>query len=262
MGIRNLPCWVGSESVNETGERWMSSARPKLRLPQSGWLSEMAGRSKEFLIIISQSNNDFNPSYHLHPLMLQAAGGAWPSGDIVWRIRVNSGVKIVSDGNNATLWFGGAINGRVILENHGWILGRGGNGGNSTGNGFAAPHGAIYRESKITLEIQNYGIIAGGGGGGAAGRNTGNGGSGGGGGAPLGRGGSGRNNYTRGCDASIDTPGPGGPRDNNQAGESGGYWGHYGTNSTHTYGGAPGYAIGGGGPIIWSNYGDVRGAVT
>lgn len=46
MAIQNLPAWIGSSAVNETGQRWMSQARPVVRLPSAGWMSEMAGRSK------------------------------------------------------------------------------------------------------------------------------------------------------------------------------------------------------------------------
>lgn len=224
--------------------------------------SRSMSRSSTIYVDIDSTNDSFDPGTHLHPKMLAAAGGSWPGNDAVWVVRVAPGVRIVAANTSVPcLSFVGAIRGKIILQNWGTVLGRGGKGGDSNGNGNGGYH-AIYRESHITLEIQNYGVIAGGGGGGAAGRNTGNGGSGGGGGAPYGGGGSGRNSYTVGGAASVDSPGAGGPQDANQRGFDGGSWGNKGNDGSHTYGGPAGYAIAGGGPIIWTARGDLRGPVS
>lgn len=38
--------WVGSSAVSNTGDRWMSAAGGKLRLPTPFWMSQMVGRSR------------------------------------------------------------------------------------------------------------------------------------------------------------------------------------------------------------------------
>lgn len=59
--------WVGSQAVNETGQRWMSAARTAVRLGAAGWMSEMVGRStfNTYMIVGSGRNNwsDSSVSY-------------------------------------------------------------------------------------------------------------------------------------------------------------------------------------------------------
>ncbi|MFL1802311.1 receptor-recognizing protein [Plesiomonas shigelloides] len=241
--------WVGSQAVNETGQRWMSAARTAVRLGAAGWMSEMVGQAKEIRVVISASNHNFVSGSHLHPQMLAAAGGSWPTAaNTLWRIVVNPGVQLVAEfSQTQCFWFGGAINGTVIIENHGHILGRGGSYGVGRESGSAGSD-AIYRESKITLDIQNYGVIAGGGGGGGGSwedpyeerRATS-----GGGGAPFGP------------KASYTNPGSAG----RNAGV-GGAWGQDGFGGqSGGRGGSAGFAFAGGGNIIWTNRGDVRGRI-
>lgn len=255
MAVSNVPSWIGSSAVNETGERWMTSARVKLRLGAAGWLSELAGRSNEIVVVITSSNHNFYTG-DLHAWMLSAAGGSWPAS-ANWKIVVNPGVQLVCrNTSEQVMWFGGGINGKVKIENNGHIFGRG---GSNVSRGSGLPGGtAISREAKITLEIVNYGIISGGGGGGGWGdsNNT----LAGGGGAPFGLGNGGGN-------ATYDVPGPGARRNSNNWGGRGGYLAEAGIGGHedgwyNTSGGAAGYAISGGGPIIWTVRGDVRGAVS
>lgn len=281
MAISNIPSWIGSSAVNETGERWMSAARTKMRLPAPGWLSELAGRSNEIVVTITASNHNFDTG-QLHNLMLSAAGGSWPAS-ANWKIVVNPGVQLVGKDTGNCMWFGGAINGTVVIENHGHILGRGGAGGPVTcGSDSCSQNGgvggtAIYRESKITLDIRNYGIISGGGGGGGAGytfSSAGGGrhyGMGGGGGAPFGAAGyvSGPNHPRPGGGGSYEGGaggGSGGDRGEAHGGGGGGWaaagGNAWGNNRMNRSGGGPGAAIGGGGPINWTSRGDIRGAVT
>lgn len=280
MPITNLPGWIGSSAVAQTGQRWMSAARRGVNLPSAGWMSEMAGLPKEYVVEFYASNHSFDPSVHLHPLMLAAAGGTWPTAaDTKWIIRIHSGVQLVSARGIAHCFtFIGAIKGTVRIENHGWLLGRGGDSAIVSGG----PHNgknAIYREPHITLHIVNYGVIAGGGGGGGntiTRDGTGNGpGSAqdfyacGGGGAPFGysiqthsccgRGGS------HGTSAGISTPGTGGSCKMITAttyGGNGGNWGQRGEISYPGTGGYPGNAFAGSGPISWIVYGDIRGPIS
>lgn len=259
MSISGLPSWIGSQAVAETGQRSMYNARAALGLAGAGWMSEMAGKTRTIIVNLTGSDHNFNTA-NLHQWMVNAAGGAWPA-NAVWRIIVGSGVQLVSySTGSACMWFGGAINGKVVIENHGYILGRGGNGGQgyrgSTQGG--AGGSAIYRESKITLEIINYGVIGGGGGGGGGANHSSVGDTiGAGGGAPFGAGGAGE--YTGGGASFTNGGGAGAYK----AGVGGG-WGARGANAPGPgnelgAGGANGRAIDGGGSIIWTVQGDIRG---
>ena len=112
-------------------------------------------------------------------------------------------------------WWGVLGSCQIVFENHGYILGRGGQGGN-TGPGWqeAGYVGAAIRSHGVAMQIANYGVIAGGGGGsGATGwydGGSGNYNSTGGGGAPLGAGGpsnSGSNHRWWGSAGTFDVPG-------------------------------------------------------
>lgn len=283
MAIPNLPFWLSEANREYMGryDGWISEPLAAAGIPAPRWCSDLAGRSKEIRVDITWGDHDFNTN-NLHTWMLNAAGGAWPGDHAVWRIVVHGGMQLVSySKDQPCMWFGGAIRGRVIIENHGWIWGRGGNGGyvsggHESGAVDGTPGGiAIYREGHITLEIINYGIISGGGGGGGAaytfssaggGRHYG---MGGGGGRPFGAGGwtSGMNHPRPGGAASID--GPGGPGVGGDAGNhSGGWggdigaWGGNGNgNKASRAGGAPGGGISGGGPIAMTVQGDIRGGI-
>lgn len=282
MAISGLPSWIGSQAVSETGQRSMYNARAALGLAGAGWMSEMAGKERTVIVNITNVDHNFNTGT-LHQWMLNAAGGSWPA-QATWRIIVAPAASLISMGtSNACMWFGGAINGKVIIENHGHIFGRGGAGGaitcgdaGCTQGGSAGGH-AIYREPKITLEIINYGVIAGGGGGGGGGytfSSAGGGrhyGQGGGGGAPYGAGGytSGMNHPRPGSVAGYTDGGVGGTGgDSGEAhggtggalGANGG--GAWGNNRANAGGGYAGNAIAGGGTIIWTVRGDIRGAVS
>lgn len=282
MAIGGLPSWIGSQAVSETGQRSMYNARASLGLSGAGWMSEMAGKERTVIVNIANSDHNFN-TVNLHNAMISAAGGAWPP-QAVWRIIVHAGVQLVSySTNESCMWFGGAIRGKVVIENSGHIFGRGGAGGNvpsadpSATQGGSSGGAAIAREPHITLEIKNYGIIAGGGGGGGAGYTFSSAGGGrhyaqgGGGGAPFGTGGytSGMNNPRPGAAGGYDYGGGGGTGgDGGEAhGGAGGGLGlnggaAWGNNRANAGGGYAGHAIAGSGTIIWTNRGDIRGAVS
>ncbi|WP_114153125.1 hypothetical protein [Chromobacterium haemolyticum] len=135
--------------------------------------ADLRGRSAEVLIELSASDHNFNTST-LHQLMVNAIGGDWGKKGNTFRIRVKPGVQLVSaNTTNACFWFGGGVIGNtVIVENHGYILGRGGAGGiipNPGGQNPGSPGGvAILSDGGVALVIDNAGVIAGGGGGGGA----------------------------------------------------------------------------------------------
>lgn len=121
------------------------------------------------------------------------------------RVVVPSGATLVAPSTSTyAVKTGTSHNAKITLENHGKILGRGGNGGNAgyrvSGSNTPSPTAggnggsAIHIESAITID--NNGTILGGGGGGGGGEGTyvyrHAGGGGGGGGAPYGTGGVGK----------------------------------------------------------------------
>jgi hypothetical protein len=117
--------------------------------------------------------------------MLAAAGGTWPTGQ-TFRIKIESGVTLVSKSSTQPLfYFGPAGSGlgqnTIILENHGTLYGRGGNG---VGVSYIGPRymfqdagsivydyagvngGDVIKVDGVKIYLQNYGTIAPGGGGG------------------------------------------------------------------------------------------------
>lgn len=57
MAIVGVPGWIGESAVNETGQRWMDAAMRAVRVSVPGWMSSMAGQSKEVYYSIGASNS-------------------------------------------------------------------------------------------------------------------------------------------------------------------------------------------------------------
>lgn len=216
--------------------------------------------SSAFELVISASNHNVPANWIwtlLPPAQQQAQGNTI-------KIIVNQGVELVtaSTAISGVFNFAGAWAGKtVIVENHGYILGRGGTGGGNPG-GTGGP--AIFTDGTANVTIYNHGVIGGGGGGGgqAGGRNPSTGTpmkAGGGGGAPFGAGGAG--SYANpGAAGTFAAGGAGGTGQGIQAG-SGGGWGQNGNAATAgavAQGGPAGNASSG--PITWAVLGDIRGA--
>lgn len=162
MAVVGVPGWIGSSSVNETGQRWMSQAAGQLRLGVPCWMSQFAGRSREIIHTVS-ANHNFNGQWFRDRCF--EAGGA----PIVFNIVGD----IVSYSKDVPLFFmyGDTPNEYVVLNIHGGVhmWGRGGNGGythsGGDGNGTQGGH-VIQNDIGGRLRIWNYGVIAAGGGGG------------------------------------------------------------------------------------------------
>lgn len=133
---------------------------------------------KEYVINITNSDHNFNPAY-LYQWMLNYIGN-WNNKDNVIKIVVHPGVQLVSyDPTVFCMGFIPEMVGNTInIENHGYILGRGGSGGqakrvlnNQTGLYEIVPGPGVNGADGIQINgpwvnIWNYGIIGGGGGGG------------------------------------------------------------------------------------------------
>lgn len=209
-----------------------------------------------------------------------AYGGAPPAGEQI-RFVVHPGIQLVAARVEEAFtlsadWWGVLGSCQVVLENHGYLLGRGGQGGN-TGPGWQEegyPGGTAIRSNGVVLQIANYGVIAGGGGGsGATGwydGGPGNYNSTGGGGAPFGPGGPGNygTNYRWwGSAGTFDTPGRSGAGPGGN--QPGGAWGLRGSDGVFKRNGGGQFPVAGGQPgaavvtnagFMWIHRGDVRGA--
>ncbi|AXN58309.1 distal long tail fiber assembly catalyst [Enterobacteria phage T6] len=258
MAVVGVPGWIGSSSVNETGQRWMSQAAGQLRLGVPCWMSQFAGRSREIIHTVS-ANHNFNGQWFRDRCF--EAGGA----PIVFNIVGD----IVSYSKDVPLFFmyGDTPNEYVVLNIHGGVhmWGRGGNGG-SNSPGSAGGH-CIQNDIGGRLRINNGGAIAGGGGGGGGGyyspfpqmRLT----FGGGGGRPFGAPGGSINMQSGATGGTISSPGSGSVNgiynggNGGEVGSAGGRCNIRGQGSEYD-GGAAGYAVIGSAPT-WQNVGAIYG---
>lgn len=83
MAIVSAPGWIGSSAANETGERWMSKAGGKVRLPTPFWMSQMAGRGKFNSVLYPVTTRSRDVGY----MQLN-------NGDRLGNLENNSGVSI------------------------------------------------------------------------------------------------------------------------------------------------------------------------
>lgn len=160
MAIVGVPGWIGESAVNETGQRWMDAAMKAVRVSVPGWMSSMAGQSKEVYYSIGASNS-YNKDTLINYLKSQ---GNTPvvvtiTGNIVSSSAGQPCLDFPSSLTNAYVTL--IINGGVT------VYGRGGQGGsNSVGKAGGT---AINNAIGTRLRITNNGAIAGGGGGGGGG---------------------------------------------------------------------------------------------
>ena len=131
----------------------------------------------EIVIEVNAHRHDFHPdNVWLGLINAQCTGGRYDGRPI--RIVIGAGVQAVSAvGAPRNLYLWRSLNNidipEWIIENHGYLLGRGGQGGNAGyGNSGAGQIGAtaidIEYGNKVT--IYNHGVIGGGGGGSAGSR--------------------------------------------------------------------------------------------
>ena len=172
------------------------------------------------------------------------------------RIIVRAGVQLIT--LNPTVrgvfdFYDGWGNREIVIENYGYIIGRGGAGGRESAVG--AVGGRAIRNDSARLAVINRGVIAAGGGGGGGGGSALGASYGGGGGAPFAGGGwgSGESGHA----ASFDVPGAGKSWAGRVSGAGGG-WGQGGAAGTGGGASAAGEATRG--AINWIVLGDVRGA--
>ena len=242
---------------------------------------------KETVIHIVQPTIYVNKQW-VRDLITQACGGP-PAMDSQLHFIVHPGVQLIVARTEDAFDLSWELWGQerhqsvcqVVLENYGYLLGRGGRGGDAGFDGQVGwheagqPGGPAIRSDGVVLHIANYGVIAGGGGGSGA--------SGsyeeerlrkisatGGGGAPYGRGGPICNTHfgrSWGQSASAGYPGRSGEALG--GGVRAGGWGEGGGDGFHkplgsderfpVPGGAAGAAVMSNAAFQWIHRGDVRG---
>lgn len=282
MAIVYAPNWFGSSITNETQRNWVggaNSAATVLRMQENGfWITDMSGRSKEFIVDYWGSDNQ---GWQTFADFVNSVGGAAGKA-----FRINVRGIIAGPENSDVFWFhpdwAGCEYMHLVIHPGAWISGRGGNGASGSGSddanhGYRHGYNCINNSIGGKLRIENHGIIAGGGGGGGDScsgnkRETI---MGGGGGQPFGRGGISiyhANNWENGHDATRDAPGPqtrynslglGGPGGYGGAGGALGQGGQQGGRFMSDRDflatpGNPGWAVHGQAPT-WINRGDIRG---
>lgn len=262
MAIVGVPGWIGESAVNETGQRWMDAAMKAVRVSVPGWMSSMAGQSKEVYYSIGASNS-YNKDTLINYLKSQ---GSTPvvvtiTGNIVSSSAGQPCLDFPSSLTNAYVTL--IINGGVT------VYGRGGRGAQAGNRAGQAGGTAINNGIGTRLRITNNGAIAGGGGGGGA-QSTDNGWggkyvSGGGGGRPFGAGGN-NGAAAPGASASLTSPGAGGKMYSGVGyyGGNGGNVGERGKDAVRLSGysnspGAAGKAVTGNAPT-WTKVGTIYGA--
>lgn len=262
MSVVNTPGWIGSSAANETGQRWMSAARSVLRLPGTGWMSEMAGRTKEIEINL-YANHNFDWATLVNEINSRGVAGN------AFKVTISGDLVGYTTGT-PTLYFPASFASCAYIKivNNATLYGRGGDGGTAGSREGKAGGVCITNEIGGKLQIENNGAICGGGGGGggsAVGSNLVSGGSGG---RPFGAAGisEGRDKQD-GYAATLTSPGPQPPA--TRYGSIGGYGGEVGSpggngnkagDQADGYpGGAAGWAINGNSPT-WLKVGVIYGS--
>ena len=224
-------------SLNTASVRTLAGvANGTISMPSNFW-----GKSYRIAVSTTISSDSANLVINLSSIPGYAAGRS----DVT--ITVNSGIYVYGTSSQVGLTISGSTSGdKVIIVNNGYILGCGGNGGNSY-LPATVPGSTALQLPGVPVSLTNNGYIAGGGGGGGGAPNAG-----GGGGAGGGNGGSYDTPNTGGAGGSIGNMGSDGT--GNNIGGSGGGGGRIlpGTggaggglgNGRHGYGGGAG---GGGG---------------
>jgi len=204
---------------------------------------------KQFQHTITSNQQQINLQTYL-------TGVGWNGSDPV-ALTINNGVYIWSDNTgSAALIIPSVFNGILAITNNGYIMGKGGNGGNSYSNGSAGGPAIYNYASGVTFNNTSAGYVGGGGGGGAGGTGSGYG-TGGGGGAGGGNGGAG-SGFSGGAGGGLGGSGANGIGDDNNKWNTAGYGGTAGGGGASTSESGSGYddvGSGGGGGRVFPGVG-------
>lgn len=258
MAVVGVGGWIGSSAKAEAGNEWMSGAMRTLGVPVPGWMSQLAGKSKEAQYSIG-ANHNYNKDTLINYLrsLGSTAVVVTITGDLV---SYSSGVPCLEFPSNLPNSY------ITLIINPGvTVYGRGGNGGSNSPGGAGGT--AIQNGIGNRLRITNRGAIAGGGGGGGGG-NRGRLIFGGGGGRPFGAGGSSSHMSSGAAAGTISAPGRGSVGEGSLSAYTGGSGGNVGAaggrcnthgNGTEYNGGAAGKAVTGNAPR-WDAVGAIYGS--
>lgn len=160
--------WVGSSAKEQTGESWMSDAREALHLPSSGWMSEMVGLSKGYVVTEDTANIN----------IYIAMGEPTEVGNYFFENRSN----IYSSGPTRAALVTGTfpLGSTLTIINKGYIRGAGGDGASYSVSGGIGGDAIIISKgaTEVILDNTEGYIYSGGGGGGYANYSGGSGGAG------------------------------------------------------------------------------------
>lgn len=146
--------WVGTSAKAETKKAWMGEARLELRLPKSGWMSEMIGKSTEVRFINTVNRTQAS----IHALM------GSPTAATVYIFENTATITAATQGGWALQTGTFPAGSTLKIINRGHIRGGGGNGAPSVPN-----EGGTALVLNFPVTIDNTGTIWGGGGGGGSG---------------------------------------------------------------------------------------------
>ncbi|HCM9730481.1 TPA: receptor-recognizing protein [Enterobacter kobei] len=267
MAIVGYPGWIGSSAVTETGQRWMTAARTAVFLTNPGFMSAMAGKSKEVNTALTIGANNA----YTNATLINAANAI--ANRSITNLTITVTGTIVSNTTGAPCLnfpaapFNEFKSVHLIINSGVMVLGRGGNGGSNAAGGAGGV--AITNSIGTKLRISNNGTIGGGGGGGGGGyydtkynniKYI----SPGGGGRPFGAAGTGKSGGSDATAGSISAPGAGGVYGSAFIGGAGGNLGAAGqaaqfSQGTKYAGGAAGAALNGSAPT-WGTLGTINGS--
>lgn len=128
MAVVGVGGWIGSSAKAETGNDWMSGAMRTLGVPVPGWMSQLAGKSKEVHYSIG-ANHSYNKDTLINYLrsLGSTAVVVTITGDLV---SYSSGVPCLEFPSNLPNSY------ITLIINPGvTVYGRGGNGGSNSPGG-------------------------------------------------------------------------------------------------------------------------------
>ncbi|HBV6849454.1 TPA: receptor-recognizing protein, partial [Klebsiella pneumoniae] len=135
MAIVGYPGWIGSSAVTETGQRWMTAARTAVFLTNPGFMSAMAGKSKEVNTALTIGANNA----YTNATLINAANAI--ANRSITNLTITVTGTIVSNTTGAPCLnfpaapFNEFKSVHLIINSGVLVLGRGGNGGSNVAGG-------------------------------------------------------------------------------------------------------------------------------
>lgn len=135
MAVVGVGGWIGSSAKAEAGNEWMSGAMRTLGVPVPGWMSQLAGKSKEVQYSIG-ANHNYNKDTLINYLrsLGSTAVVVTITGDLVSHSSTVPCLEFPSNLPNSYI--------TLIINPGVTVYGRGGNGGSNSPGGAGGNVGA------------------------------------------------------------------------------------------------------------------------